>query len=51
MDAQGIRDDSVRRRADADAAQVHGDRTVGVAETANFGAECVAFGEKSLGVW
>jgi len=48
MDTQGIRDDGVCRRADADAAQMHGDWTVGIAETVDVRAECVAFGEQVL---
>jgi len=46
MDAIAVGDEGVRRRADADTAQVHRDWTVGVAKTAHVRAECVAFGEQ-----
>jgi len=46
MNPIGTGHEGVRRRADADAAQMHGDWTVGVAETAHFDAKCVAFGEQ-----
>ncbi|GMA56033.1 hypothetical protein GCM10025858_05360 [Alicyclobacillus sacchari] len=50
MNPIGIGHEGVRRRADADAAQVHGDWTVGVAETKHFDSECVTFVEQRLNV-